>query len=594
MVAMFIGTSIIAACLFYEDSLCPYRVQFVCKADESTVENILLFHDENQCYAFLPSYADFSTMHIEYTPGCSLYLDGQFFNSDTDCSGLVVDKEYSMVIRNSIGMTVCQKGLMIKKAENTASLHIHLLNGTIDDINADKEVSKTGYCSLIRENREVDYSGSIKAIHGRGNSTWQAVKKPYVLVLPEKSDLLDMGAGKNWILLANAFDESGLKNKISYDTAKELGMKYAVDSEYVDLYVDNTYDGLYLLAEKVEVGENRVDITDLEKLTQDVNDTDLSLFPPFFSGDDKFRTEKKGYDIPNNPKDITRGYLLQIEHHLEKLYSEKNYFQTHDLSFVVSSPEYISKKQLDYISGICERTEQALRNNDTSGIDLDSFVRYYVMHELFECVDASSCFFFRDSNRIDSKIYAGPIWDFDISIGSGWLTYTTEPIELCYNKTNWFDYLYSNADFRRQLNETYSDVIEPFIVPFVHKKLVEYAEKIEPSFMMNKLRWINDVSPHSWEYRSQIHFNDLADYVSHFKNYFDKRTRMIGKEWKDIQPICSVSFKSTLSVAYYVFFPMYGETIYDNPDPMSDDVTGKYTFLGWYDSEGKKIRREEQ
>ena len=68
---MFIGTSIIAACLFYEDSLCPYRVQFVCKADESTVENILLFHDENQCYAFLPSYADFSTMHIEYTPGCS-------------------------------------------------------------------------------------------------------------------------------------------------------------------------------------------------------------------------------------------------------------------------------------------------------------------------------------------------------------------------------------------------------------------------------------------------------------------------------------------------------------------------------------------
>ena len=584
---LLIGTAIIAACLIYEEYLCSYRVKFVCKAEKNTVEKISLFHDGEQCYAFLPSYAELSGVHLEYSPGCFLYLDGQYLHPATDCSGLIVDKEYSMVIKNTLGMTVCRKTLIIKKAKNVAALHIHLTSGIVKTIHADKEVSGKDSCSLIRENRKVDYSGSIKAIHGRGNSTWEARKKPYALELPEASNLLAMGAGKKWVLLANAFDESGLKNKIALDTAKELGMKYAVDSEYVDLYIDDTYYGLYLLTEKVEVGENRVEITDLQKNTQAVNSRPLSDYAPV---EDSSQKRKKWSDIPNNPEDITGGYLLQIEHHLEVLPKESSYFETDDINFVISSPKYASKKQIDYISGVCSRTEEALRNDDISGIDLNSFVDYYIMHELFDSGDPSSCFMYQDIGKTDGKLFAGPIWDFDLSFGSGAIRsgYSTQPQGLCYNRTNWFNYLYCNRNFRRLLNEKYTHVIEPRIIPFVHGKLEEYAETTESSFLMNKLRWKSVQSPNRNEFTVQIHFDSIADHVRFCEEYFDNKMTVISKEWQDRRPVCSVTFISDLSSLHFTYFPLYGMAIDENPDPINPYVEGKYRFLGWYDADGNE------
>ena len=44
------------------------------------------------------------------------------------------------------------------------------------------------------------------------------------------------------------------------DLAKLMEIPYALDTEMIDLWVDGTYIGNYMLSEKVEVNENRVNL----------------------------------------------------------------------------------------------------------------------------------------------------------------------------------------------------------------------------------------------------------------------------------------------------------------------------------------------
>mgnify|MGYP003327617151 FL=1 len=64
-------------------------------------------------------------------------------------------------------------------------------------------------------------------IRGRGNSTWwggyfEMVKKPYQIRFDEKQEVLGMPGDKRWVLLAEFFDKSLVRNKISYDMGLAL------------------------------------------------------------------------------------------------------------------------------------------------------------------------------------------------------------------------------------------------------------------------------------------------------------------------------------------------------------------------------------
>ena len=98
--------------------------------------------------------------------------------------------------------------------------------GTVEEMNAspDHSVSCTGTITLdVPEGYTGDYGTQalsdltdvkLDYIRGRGNSTWQADKKPYKLKLDKSQDLLGMGKNKHWALLANRFDQSLLRNRL--------------------------------------------------------------------------------------------------------------------------------------------------------------------------------------------------------------------------------------------------------------------------------------------------------------------------------------------------------------------------------------------
>ena len=580
-------------CFYLQDQDAVNTVRFIAQADDQVTQTVRLYYDDGTYYAFLPSFADNDSLRIVYDNDYSLFLDDKYFDSESSFSSFQTNKEYELKIKNSLHFTVCNEKLIIMKAEHIPALSIHLTDGKIENINADKNISKSGIATLITEDKTVDYSGEIKAIHGRGNSTWDQAKKSYSLDLPVETELLGMGAGKDWVLLSNSFDESGLRNKLAYDTAKAIGVKFPVDSEYVDLYIDNVYYGMYLLSQKIYVGANHVDINNLEEKTKSLNQYPLSFYNHF----EEKRNGKilKGYDIPKNPQDITGGYLVQIEHHEEKLDSRESLFQTDSLGFSLSSPKHASRQQISYLSDYFNTVEVHLAEGDLSDIDVDSFARYYLIQELFANRDKNSVFFYKDSDMIDGKVYACSIWDLDLSMGNGWLVSNVNPSVLYRNTNNWFDYLYDNPTFQASLAEQYANVIRPHVGKLIYKRLKEYKKLTESSFAMDKVRWqyairgfsVSDADrtdSSQWGNLSQHHFDTLDEHVTYITDFMKKRIQFLDSTWIDGVTYCFVSFSTPKNSEYYTI--KKGDVLTEVPDSPSDGEYGR--FIGWFDDDGNE------
>lgn len=157
--------------------------------------------------------------------------------------------------------------------QNIGSLHFFSddpVNQGMQYINgsSDHSTKAPGSIVLLDEHLNLEYQGGVEAIKGRGNSSWKKDKKPYQIKLAKKADLLKPGNGeqkaKKWILLANGFDSTMMRNHISFSLAQKMGFESTPEGRFVDLYYDGDYRGLYYLCEKVEIGNGRVEITDLD------------------------------------------------------------------------------------------------------------------------------------------------------------------------------------------------------------------------------------------------------------------------------------------------------------------------------------------
>ena len=65
----------------------------------------------------------------------------------------------------------------------------------------------------------------------------------------------------DWVLIASYRDESLLRNFVAYSTARWLG-RYAARTRLVEVVVNGSYEGVYLLAEELKLHEDRVAVDD--------------------------------------------------------------------------------------------------------------------------------------------------------------------------------------------------------------------------------------------------------------------------------------------------------------------------------------------
>jgi len=558
-------------CVVLNEQDCIDNIKLVTYTEDYETK-ISLIENNGKYYAFLPSHFQLEEAFFEYTSGCTLYLNDKEYTSSSLCSDLQFQKEYSMIIKNSFGFTVSNETLILYKSENIPSIFIDLTNGTLADINSDKSVEKSGTCIVIDNNNSISHSGTLDKIHGRGNGSWVNEKKSYNISFKKEVDLFGMGLATEWVLSSNSTDSSYVRSKIVYDFANKIGLQDSPNSRFVNLYIDGEYLGLYMLTEKIEIQENRVDIADLYEQVKGLNNAPLYTYPIIETEIDG--TYKKSYNIPVIPEDITGGYLLELQ-----LYDERktftSAFTTKDsVCFSFKSSPYVSWEQLEYISGYIQEVEDSFHNgNYDEYIDIDSWVKYYLIQEVFANSDNRSFFYYKNSDTVDSKLYAGPVWDYDIALG---VTRDLNTARAFYiNTWGWYSLLYKNDDFRSNLIDEYIRTFKPLLSTLIDETLSEYDEEIKTSYNMDKLRWTND------DTNSYV---SLENHLEWFRSYLTQRISFLDEVWiegKQVYTITTTSKPSEIFFTTKYYYSVYaGEQISQLPTPAADG----YKFLGWFDS----------
>lgn len=544
-------------------------------ADDSS-EEITLFKNGETYYAFLPSYTKLETIRFVAPEGYKILIN----DIESEKAEISVNEQYNLKIKNPIGITLCNEKLHILQSANIAGLHIKLSNGNIEEINSDKTIEKTGNIKYINSQAEVLYNGSFKSLHGRGNSSWEKEKKPYVV---EFDDIVNLGGfcnSQKYCLIASANEGSNLRNKIAYDLALAIGLENSPESEFVDLYIDGTYYGLYLLTEKIDVSEEQLNINPLEEQTQQINQFKLSTYTPYnFTNGTIF---KNALEIKNNPGDITGGYLVELEY-AARAYTETCSFSVESgLAFNVKYPASCSVEQIEYISNFFQQAEDSLStDNFDDFIDLQSFAKYYIIQEFLANADKASHYYYKDSDAIDSTLHADYIWDFDISMGLGDNTDDTSPYQYYVNNWGWFEKLYNQPIFRETVKEIYVSQFRDIAKQLLEKNLDDYQQKIEQSWLMNKYRWQN-IQLYDW----YVFPETLEGNVEQIYCFIENRLLCFDHNYLEDIPLIKVGFVSEGEVTYnnYFYFD-YGSY----PTPPKQASTDTLAFVGWYNSNGEEL-----
>jgi len=258
----------------------------------------------------------------------------------------------------------------------------------------DGTLTMTG-SGLELEEGEAGVADAVIRIRGRGNSTWRdgENKRPLRFRFEEAQSLLDLEyEATDWVLLADNFDRSLLRNYAALTFAESLGsMHFTPRRQHVQLYVNGEYMGLYLLTDERDVIPGRMELT---------WDAD-----PARSG---FMIELDARAPRTGEYDDT--FVTVHGMHYDIRYPRRNSRRT---------PEHVA-----YVRAYLEHVSDAIRSRDFKAamqlIDLETFIDFYLVQELFKNPDihSLSIFMYITGEEEERRLYMGPVWDFDIAAGN--------------------------------------------------------------------------------------------------------------------------------------------------------------------------------
>ena len=410
---------------------------------------------DEQDYLFLPASADSKQLKLncELQEGQRLYVAGDKALDGIDATeGVALDAvatpeqgQYTlkltlrMVLEDETIQTQTKEAsVQVMQSANLSAVYLTSAEGTGGRTYVDqaKENAIKGSMAMITASGKTVYDGALTQIKARGNSTFKYYpKKSYQIKLDKKTKLIGgTEKGKTWVLLAGYTDATKLSDQMWKDVGVAVNAPYTARAEHVDLYFDGEYRGSYTLSEKNQINGNRIDITDMEEAYENCNPNyeEIEDNPQISRAKNRF---KNWYYYTNGLTDPEQkgGFLLELN---SRAGDEASWFKT-SLGFGINvkSPEFASQDTMRYISEYFQEFEDAITAQDGDGnytgrnpktgryyyeyCDLDSLAQQYLINSVSSNRDGfwRSFYFYMDT---DGMLYAGPLWDMELSVGLGW------------------------------------------------------------------------------------------------------------------------------------------------------------------------------
>ena len=457
-------------------------------------------------YFYLPAFYQLDQLYLYFDSHDSLRLDGVEVHSG-DAVSFTPNQRIQVSGKGFQPFT-----LTVMQSSQIPAVFIDTESGSMEHVHEKKGAREAADMYVVNADGTFEYEGALKYIRSRGNSTFSMYpKKPYQIKLAFAAPLCGMAKDNTFILLANYLDRSELRNRIGLDLARYSGAyAFTPKCQAVELYLNHSYAGAYLLTEKCEIDKDRLNITDLERALEQMNDDPLETYP--FVGKAGYKVgTTRAYDIPNEPGDITGGYLILANTAGYYEQEASGFITLRGQPFTLQQPKYASVREIEYISGVMQQIEDALYakdgRNPTTGkhysemLDMKSFVNRYLQSEILNDYDGQRPYFYKDSDAADGMVYCAPVWDQDNILGVSTGRASAVYISLDREQNRgyyWFSQAMKQPDFRQEMIRTYYAVYRPAYLILLGEEtdetgtlrsIDEYTEEIRASADMDHIRW---------------------------------------------------------------------------------------------------------
>lgn len=207
--------------------------------------------------------------------------------------------------------------------------------------------------------------------------------------------LVGLNEGHDYVLHAPYSDKSYMRNAVAYQLGRavaETRSAYEVGSQHVELYLNGDYQGIYLLIERVERENDRLDI------------------PP--------TTDPESGEVNG-------GFIVKIDQH------RSDGFDTDQgtlVDWAEPKASEVTPAEYRYIKGWFDSVESVMSSDSfddptvgyAAWIDVDGFIDHWLVNELTHNIDAYrlSAYLWTDGPPGTSLLHAGPLWDFDRAFGN--------------------------------------------------------------------------------------------------------------------------------------------------------------------------------
>lgn len=385
-----------------------------------------------------------------------------------------------------------------------------------------------------KNNTLEEFSDDKLDIKVRGNSTADPSKRAYrlkfgkdekdkvtgKLIKTHKHDLMGGGyAKRNWALLANCFDHSLIRNALTCELGKIIGMPFNPGYCFVDLVINGDYRGTYQVTDHPEVGSHRIDI------------------------------------------DEDKDWYIEFQGRSDML--DEPYLNIKDLPmFSIKNPDYTDAADADKLAALKVEMEDwvkqwksgfsydaSITQSDTKGWraynDEDQLLKWFLETEI--TADYDGYMTIKAYRATDGKLFWGPVWDKDLA-WDNYGDYTKTLGAALENASSIRYYVYnpgsgtailSDPRFVKRVYETYNKLVEDGL----EQKLLDIVDqlhlRVNQTQQLNFEKWgITTVYGGLEKYHE---WTDYAQYPEQLKTFITARLAFLKEKFKEIyDAVCTV------------------------------------------------------
>ena len=326
-------------------------------------------------------------------------------------------------------------------------------------------------------------------IHVRGATSRRSPKTQYAVELradDKETDsprpMLGLPSNADWVLSDPiVYDRALIRNALAFELSNRIG-RYAPRTRFAEVFlVDDGGDvragsflGFFTLIEKIDRDPERVNVR---------------------------RLPASAASLPA----VTGGFIVRIDKGAPDFQAGGQWLQfVYPDAGDMRSPE--RRPQLDFISGFINGFVEAVRAPDfrhpttrqhySEFIDVDAWIDHNIINALTKNVDGLrfSAYFYKDRG---GRLSAGPVWDFDRSMGSphDYRSPAAEEWNQTFNAADyfnegWWRYLFRDPEFKSRYRERFKALLKGEFSPDTLDRIVDgMASDVGGAAERNFRRW---------------------------------------------------------------------------------------------------------